>query len=223
MPVVFSFRNQSNNRKLHIHFLVKQLAVISSYSGNYKRPVIRRPISRSNQHRFVSQLANALSNHPIVQPIPGISVALKIGYRTESSMRLIASKARNRNGFDSLPDSLKIAMPVVFWICTIHDHQRAGKRWLLCRRTCSRHPAVTALHDMRPRAAHCHPVLPGVSLAEGIAALALVMSLAQGFDGIIGILANDPAKTYGPFVFALVNFVGLVWLLRSQKGSPGLL
>jgi hypothetical protein len=119
MPVVFSFRNQSNNRKLHIHFLVKQLAVISSYSGNYKRPAIRRPISRSNQHRFVSQLANALSNHPIVQPIPGISVALKIGYRTESSMRLIASKARNRNGFDSLPDSLKIATRRRFWICTI--------------------------------------------------------------------------------------------------------
>jgi hypothetical protein len=59
----------------------------------------------------------------------------------------------------------------------------------------------------------------GVRLREGIAVLALVMSLVQGFDGIIGILANDPAKTYGPFVFALVNFVGLVWLLRPQKGS----
>jgi hypothetical protein len=46
----------------------------------------------------------------------------------------------------------------------------------------------------------------------------LVMSLVQGFDGIIGVLAHDPAKTYGPFVFALANFVGLVWLLRPQKG-----
>jgi hypothetical protein len=52
----------------------------------------------------------------------------------------------------------------------------------------------------------------GVRSREGIAALALVMSLVQGFDGIIGILAHDPAKTYGPFVFALANFVGLVWL-----------
>jgi hypothetical protein len=41
----------------------------------------------------------------------------------------------------------------------------------------------------------------GVCSREGIAALALVMSLVQGFDGIIGILAHDPAKTYGPFVF----------------------
>jgi hypothetical protein len=58
----------------------------------------------------------------------------------------------------------------------------------------------------------------GVRSREGIAALALVMSLVQGFDGIIGFLAHDPAKTYGPFVFALANFVGLVWLLRPQKG-----
>jgi hypothetical protein len=58
----------------------------------------------------------------------------------------------------------------------------------------------------------------GVRSREGIAALAVVMSLVQGFDGIIGILAHDPAKTYGPFVFALANFVGLVWLLGPQKG-----
>jgi len=50
-----------------------------------------------------------------------------------------------------------------------------------------------------------------------IAALALVMSLVQGFDGLIGILAHDPAKTYGPFAFAIVNFAALVWLLRSPK------
>jgi hypothetical protein len=50
-----------------------------------------------------------------------------------------------------------------------------------------------------------------------IAALALVMSLVQGFDGLIGSLAHDPAKTYGPFVFAIVNFAALVWLLRSHE------
>ena len=43
------------------------------------------------------------------------------------------------------------------------------------------------------------------------------MSLVQGFDGLIGLLAHDPAKTYGPFVFALVNFAVLVWLLRSHE------
>ena len=48
-------------------------------------------------------------------------------------------------------------------------------------------------------------------------ALALVMSLVQGFDGVIGALAHDPAKTYGPFVFALVNFLSLVWLSRSPE------
>ena len=50
-----------------------------------------------------------------------------------------------------------------------------------------------------------------------IAALALVMTLVQGFDGVIGVFAHDPAKTYGPFVFAVVNFAALVWLLRSRE------
>jgi hypothetical protein len=54
----------------------------------------------------------------------------------------------------------------------------------------------------------------GVRSREGIAALALVMSVVQGFDGIIGMLAHDPAKTYGPFVFALANLAALGWLLR---------
>jgi hypothetical protein len=45
----------------------------------------------------------------------------------------------------------------------------------------------------------------------------LVTSLVQAFDGLIGILAHDPAKTYGPFAFAIVNFAALVWLLRPPK------
>src|SRR5260221_4103396 len=57
----------------------------------------------------------------------------------------------------------------------------------------------------------------GVRSREGIAALALVMSLVQGFDGIIAILAHDPAKTLGPLYFALATFVGLVLLLGPQK------
>jgi hypothetical protein len=59
----------------------------------------------------------------------------------------------------------------------------------------------------------------GFRSREAIAALALVMSLVQGFDGLIGVLAHDPAKTYGPFVFALVNLAALVWLLRSHEGA----
>ena len=57
----------------------------------------------------------------------------------------------------------------------------------------------------------------GFRSREAISALALVMGLVQGFDGIIGFLAHDPAKTYGPFVFALVNFAALAWLLRSHE------
>jgi hypothetical protein len=57
----------------------------------------------------------------------------------------------------------------------------------------------------------------GFRSREAIAALALVMSLVQGFDGLIGALAHDPAKTYGPFILALVNFAALVWLLRSHE------
>jgi hypothetical protein len=57
----------------------------------------------------------------------------------------------------------------------------------------------------------------GFRSREAIAALALVMTLVQGFDGLIGALAHDPAKTYGPFVFAIVNFAALIWLLRSRE------
>jgi len=52
---------------------------------------------------------------------------------------------------------------------------------------------------------------------EAIETMALVMSLVQGFDGLIGLLAHDPAKTYGPFAFALINFAALVWLLNSHE------
>jgi len=63
----------------------------------------------------------------------------------------------------------------------------------------------------------------GFRSRDAIAAIALVMSLVQGFDGLIGVLAHDPAKTYGPFAFALINFAALVWLLCSlEDGNPGL-
>jgi hypothetical protein len=37
----------------------------------------------------------------------------------------------------------------------------------------------------------------GFRSREAIAALALVMSLVQGFDGLIGVLAHDPATSLG--------------------------
>jgi hypothetical protein len=52
---------------------------------------------------------------------------------------------------------------------------------------------------------------------EGIAALALVMSLVQGFDAIVGALAHDPAKTYGPLALAIANIGTLAWLLRARE------
>jgi hypothetical protein len=61
----------------------------------------------------------------------------------------------------------------------------------------------------------------GFRSRDAIAAIALVMSLVQGFDGLIGILAHDPAKTYGPFAIAIMNFAVLVWLLRSPKTDVG--
>jgi len=57
----------------------------------------------------------------------------------------------------------------------------------------------------------------GVRSRDAIAAMALVMSLVQGFDGLIGMLAHDPAKTYGPFAFAIMNLAVLVWLLCSPE------
>jgi hypothetical protein len=57
----------------------------------------------------------------------------------------------------------------------------------------------------------------GFRSRDAIAVMALVMSLVQGFDGVIGILAHDPAKTYGPFAFAIINFAVLVWLLCSPE------
>jgi len=102
-----------------------------------------------------------------------------------------------------------------------HDHQRTGERWLFRRSLLAPSSSDSFARYAASRSiALLIAVLfcLGVRSREGIAALALVMSLVQGFDGIIGVLAHDPAKTYGPFVFALANFVGLVWLLRPQKG-----
>jgi hypothetical protein len=48
--------------------------------------------------------------------------------------------------------------------------------------------------------------------------LGIAMTVVQAFDGIIGALAHDPSKTYGPFAFAVLNALAVIWLLR-EKGS----
>jgi hypothetical protein len=50
---------------------------------------------------------------------------------------------------------------------------------------------------------------------HGIAAMALTMTLVQGFDAGIGFLTHEPSKTYGPLILALTTFASLAAQLRS--------
>jgi hypothetical protein len=47
--------------------------------------------------------------------------------------------------------------------------------------------------------------------------MAFTMTLVQLFDGIIGIFMKDPAKTYGPFVLAIMTGASAVILLRRKE------
>jgi hypothetical protein len=38
-------------------------------------------------------------------------------------------------------------------------------------------------------------------------------------DGIIGLQAYDPAKIYGPFLFALINVILVIWLVRRDDDA----
>jgi len=49
-----------------------------------------------------------------------------------------------------------------------------------------------------------------------IVALAFVMILAQGFDGVIGALAHNPAITYPPFALAAANIIALIRLVNGR-------
>ena len=55
----------------------------------------------------------------------------------------------------------------------------------------------------------------GVRSRIAIAFLGMAMTAVQAFDGVIGALAHDPAKTYGPFAFAVLNALAVGWLLRA--------
>jgi hypothetical protein len=52
-----------------------------------------------------------------------------------------------------------------------------------------------------------------------IAFLGITMTMVQAFDGVIGALANDPSKTYGPFAFAVLNALAVGWLLRERSDA----
>jgi len=52
-----------------------------------------------------------------------------------------------------------------------------------------------------------------------IAFLGIVMAIVQAFDSIIGALAHDPSKTYGPFAFALLNAIAVGLLVRQGPAS----
>src|SRR5437879_8369438 len=43
----------------------------------------------------------------------------------------------------------------------------------------------------------------GIRSRMAIAFLGIAMTVVQAFDGVIGALAHDPSKTYGPFAFAV--------------------
>jgi hypothetical protein len=53
-----------------------------------------------------------------------------------------------------------------------------------------------------------------------IAFLGIAMTVVQAFDGVIGALARDPSKTYGPFAFAVLNALAVGWLLQEQASHP---
>jgi hypothetical protein len=55
----------------------------------------------------------------------------------------------------------------------------------------------------------------GARSRRGVMALALTMGLVQGFDALIGLLAHDPVKTYGPLALSLAGLASLIALHRE--------
>jgi hypothetical protein len=60
----------------------------------------------------------------------------------------------------------------------------------------------------------------GVRSRSAIVFLGIAMTVVQAFDGVIGALAHDPSKTYGPFAIAVVTALGVGWLLRGPSPPP---
>jgi len=60
-------------------------------------------------------------------------------------------------------------------------------------------------------------IFMGFRSRGGMVAMALTMSLVQLFDAVIGVLSHDAGKTYGPLFLALIGFVSVAFLLRSER------
>lgn len=60
----------------------------------------------------------------------------------------------------------------------------------------------------------------GIRSRMAIAFLGIAMTVVQAFDGVIGALAHDPSKTYGPFALGVVNALAVGWLLREHASHP---
>jgi hypothetical protein len=54
----------------------------------------------------------------------------------------------------------------------------------------------------------------GIRSRVAIAFLGIAMTVVQALDGVIGALAHDPSKTYGPFALAVLNAIAVGWLLK---------
>jgi hypothetical protein len=55
----------------------------------------------------------------------------------------------------------------------------------------------------------------GAHSRRGVMALALTMALVQGFDAMIGLIARDPGKTYGPLTLSVAGLASLIALYRE--------
>ncbi len=62
----------------------------------------------------------------------------------------------------------------------------------------------------------------GVARAPwGAVLVAGALAVVQAFDTIVGAIAGDPVKTWGPLVPALITGLAAVWLAsRLRRGSP---
>jgi hypothetical protein len=55
----------------------------------------------------------------------------------------------------------------------------------------------------------------GARSRHGVMALALTMGLVQGFDAVIGLVAHNPGKTYGPLALSVIGLASLIALYRD--------
>ena len=59
----------------------------------------------------------------------------------------------------------------------------------------------------------------GVRSRMALAVLGIAMTIVQALDGMIGALAHDLSKTFGPLAFSVLNALVVIWLLRAKEVS----